>query len=756
ISPSPAGRGKHQGKDENTRDNRLPDNNKDAAESPNRSSSFLFDSMYDSPLLDALQPNQLPKPGDEEESVGPWPAASAQQRRRSELLANQEAEEQEADQWGKSFFNLSEWGDSLLVGEHFLERQSLLRHAERTEENQERQQPNKVPVLKSQNESDKKKAGNDQPCNQNDKPSTAKYFDEGRTAQQVDNKTNEENSKLEENYDFEHPHFQTSPKSAFYCSPGLQEIFDRWPSMSDQPGSSNSQTQAAAAATGTTDASECPQPVTQLGRKGGKSQQRDSPQRVQLSERPGSAGDVIPPTQETPPVTPRVKLTTSSVHSPVVTHPLKQSTTSNRLPDCATSHTGNNHLMAGVSFFDSRKQKNTLTAQSLFLPPGSAACPPSPQPKPPSDTESSVSPEGFTLQLSQDASLCCSNSGSFSIIDVASNRRLFATFIKEWKTKERFSIALACEKREHGQQPEDEIGGKHRGLSSSLAPPPLDDALPVRDRLEQVKVCLKGQPTGLKSRTVSVYDIIKVYKRLVLSCGISLEGSYEDPKVCLALLELNGVGFSVEECERQKHVMQAKLSALEAEAYSLAGHSFSLTSADDDVLEKLRSLHPLPGVILEWRRITNALTKVVFPLQREKQYHPILNMNRIYPITQTHTATGRVSFTEPNIQNVPKDFDIYMPTVVGESPPSQGDLQMPNKPGWNDIGSRLLSAGTESAGSPVEGSAPPAGINTFLKQTVKKCLKDGYVQTLMGRRRYLAGITSPNPHVKAHVSKLEI
>lgn len=59
-----------------------------------------------------------------------------------------------------------------------------------------------------------------------------------------------------------------------------------------------------------------------------------------------------------------------------------------------------------------------------------------------------------------------------------------------------------------------------------------------------------------------------------------------------------------------------------------------------DVLEKLRPLHPLPGVILEWRRITNALTKVVFPLQREKQYHTTLAMDRIYPIAQTHTATG--------------------------------------------------------------------------------------------------------------------
>lgn len=52
-------------------------------------------------------------------------------------------------------------------------------------------------------------------------------------------------------------------------------------------------------------------------------------------------------------------------------------------------------------------------------------------------------------------------------------------------------------------------------------------------------------------------------------------------QVCLALLELNGVGFSAAECERQKQVMQDKLTALESEAYSLAGHSFSLTSIDD-------------------------------------------------------------------------------------------------------------------------------------------------------------------------------
>lgn len=50
---------------------------------------------------------------------------------------------------------------------------------------------------------------------------------------------------------------------------------------------------------------------------------------------------------------------------------------------------------------------------------------------------------------------------------------------------------------------------------------------------------------------------------------------------CLALLELNGIGFSTAECETQKHIMQAKLDAIETQAYQLAGHSFSFTSADD-------------------------------------------------------------------------------------------------------------------------------------------------------------------------------
>jgi len=84
-------------------------------------------------------------------------------------------------------------------------------------------------------------------------------------------------------------------------------------------------------------------------------------------------------------------------------------------------------------------------------------------------------------------------------------------------------------------------------------------------------------------------------------------------------------------------------------------------STSKDVLEKLRAHHPLPGVILEWRRLTAALTKVVFPLQRGRTWCKPLAIDRIHSIVDTFTATGRVTMHEPNLQNVPKDFVIEIP-----------------------------------------------------------------------------------------------
>lgn len=168
--------------------------------------------------------------------------------------------------------------------------------------------------------------------------------------------------------------------------------------------------------------------------------------------------------------------------------------------------------------------------------------------------------------------------------------------------------------------------------------------------------------------------------------------------ICLAKMELNGFGFSEVESERQRKILLARLEELEQEAYKLAGRSFSLTSPDDicqvlyrelrlplngdksnvgkplgkltfgnkvpnassnkDVLIKLTHYHKLPHVLLQWRKLNAAITKVVFPLERAMVEHAGLKSKRIYSTCQTFTATGRVSLLEPNVQNVPKDFDI--------------------------------------------------------------------------------------------------
>ncbi|TMS23633.1 DNA polymerase theta [Larimichthys crocea] len=357
ISPDNAAEDKDEGGDEDA-----------ASESVNRSSSFLFDSLYDSSLLAGLSSHQLLDKSDEEECVARETGdelrlPSTQERRHSELLANQEAERQEAIQWGESSFNLSEWGDSLLVGEHFLERQSLLKHTERTPKEQEggrhtAQQPNADHVRPDELSESQPKPNQMQP-----QPATSTENEYG------ENKT----SRL-------------SP---------LSRSTSRLPRRS---GDGNQQTA------------------------------KSSKSRPGCSDHPSEAD--------------------------------AQQLVQKQLPAPRSS---------------SKTKLQTLSPPRVSAPPSTF------RPKPPSDGESPVTDEGFTLQLSQDASLSSSNSGTFSIIDVASDRRLFDTFVNEWKTKERYSLALACEKREHREQPEGETGGKHRRASAAHQKLHSVDGFPVRD-----------------------------------------------------------------------------------------------------------------------------------------------------------------------------------------------------------------------------------------------------------------------------------
>lgn len=403
-------------------------------DSLNRSSSFLFDSLYDSGLLAAMDPPQTSDLSNEDGAEGARdPLPSTQERRRSELLANQEAELQEAAQWGESSFNLSEWGDSLLVGDHF-----LLKHAER-----------------SQRQLEAGQGGEKHPGEQRSNPTTsvdtvsqrdpdshrkAKSRDEDEDVDDgVEMRPGPSEKALPERPQVEH--------GLFECSPGVQEIFDLWPSMSEQHCEDGAFPHRAERGEVPTAAPGGDPPGEELWKQDCDDE----------TERPESAGDLIPPTQEAAPVTPQIKVHTASVQSPRTPPPLNQSTpsvsrrsqrvaaTGGRKPqtrgsdavgairdlDPAPSH--GHRLQEEQSVRSSPEHKTDQNPEGLAAPPGD------------------VDPAGFSLQLSHDTSLSSSNSGIFSIIDVASDRRLFETFIQEWKTKGRYSLALACQRMDNGQ-----------------------------------------------------------------------------------------------------------------------------------------------------------------------------------------------------------------------------------------------------------------------------------------------------------------
>ncbi|KAI4579165.1 hypothetical protein MJG53_001038 [Ovis ammon polii x Ovis aries] len=513
---------------------------------------------------------------------------------------------------------------------------------------------------------------------------------------------------------------------------------------------------------------------------------------------------------------------------------------------------------------------------------------------------SSIRDTSFSPQLLQNGSqltLASCSPESLAIIDVASDQTLFQTFMKEWQSKTRFSISLACEKiRNLTSSKSATIGGmfkqvsfpqeasirddgfpvkdcddilvvglavcwggkdayyfslqkeqKHSEISASLIPPSLDPSLTVKDRLWHLQSCFQKESD--KERSVIIYDFIQSYKILLLSCGISLEQSYEDPKVLFLELKLPPNG------EGKNQGIKKTLGS---------------TRRGNDSGRKLRLAKQFStSLILEWRRITNAITKVVFPLQREKRLNPFLGMERIYPVSQSHTATGRITFIEPNIQNVPRDFEIKMPTAVEESPPSQalGKGLLPMGRGGKKKGCgmnterqtkmeerasdrgmpfsvsmrhafvpftgglilaadysqlelrilahlshdhrliQVLNTGTdvfrsiaaewkmiepESVGDNLRQQAKQicygiiygmgakslgeqmgikendaacyidsfksryTGISHFMRETVKNCKRDGFVQTILGRRRYLPGIKDNNPYHKAHAERQAI
>ncbi len=301
----------------------------------------------------------------------------------------------------------------------------------------------------------------------------------------------------------------------------------------------------------------------------------------------------------------------------------------------------------------------------------------------------------------------------------------------------------------------------------------------------------------------------------------------------LARMQANGVALDVGYLEEMAEGVRDKMSALRAQIYELAGEEFNLNSppqlrailydklklspgkktpkgqlsTDASVLEKLRDVHPIVDAILSWRELDKlnstyleALPKQVDP--RDGRVHTTFN--------QTGAATGRLSSTNPNLQNIPVRGELGRQIRRAFVPGPTGDVLLVAD--YSQIELRILAhlSGDEglkaafASGTDIhtatsarvfglpEDQVDPAtrsrakainyglayGMNAwglasrleitpdeaqefidayfasfpqihdYLDRQVARAAAEGFTETLLGRRRYIPELQASNPRVR--------
>jgi DNA polymerase I len=298
----------------------------------------------------------------------------------------------------------------------------------------------------------------------------------------------------------------------------------------------------------------------------------------------------------------------------------------------------------------------------------------------------------------------------------------------------------------------------------------------------------------------------------------------------LAEMELAGIAVDVDALGHMSAEFAESLERLMGEIHALAGGPFNIgsppqlrevlferlklptkgvrkgktgLSTDADVLAKLAGLHPLPQKILDWRQLSKLKSTYVDALpslvdSTTGRLHTSFN--------QTVAATGRLSSSDPNLQNIPirteegrriraafvaprgarlisADYsqielrvlahladdaalksafqagdDVHARTaseVFGNLPSAEGRRMakvinygivygMGPSRAARELGCSLADAERYIA----DYFARYAGVKRYIDTTIETGRARGYVTTILGRRRYFPELTSPDPGVR--------
>lgn len=294
----------------------------------------------------------------------------------------------------------------------------------------------------------------------------------------------------------------------------------------------------------------------------------------------------------------------------------------------------------------------------------------------------------------------------------------------------------------------------------------------------------------------------------------------------LAQMEQNGVRIDQELLLTMSRELEGELERLGSEIYTLAGEEFNINSpkqlgeilfeklklpvirktktgysTDVDVLEELAKGQSLPSKILEYRQLSKLKSTYVDTLP--KLINP--ETGRIHTsYNQTVTATGRLSSSDPNLQNIPirtpigrrirqafipadghlllsadysqielrilahlsgdeklieafrQDEDIHTRTaieVLGIEDPSQMTPEIRRKAKAVNFGiiygigsfslSKDLGISNKEAQKYIDNYfARYTGVKKYIDQTIEKARAEGFVTTLLNRIRYIPEIKS--------------
>ena len=334
---------------------------------------------------------------------------------------------------------------------------------------------------------------------------------------------------------------------------------------------------------------------------------------------------------------------------------------------------------------------------------------------------------------------------------------------------------------------------------------------------------------------VQLREQLKEYEQLAL---------YEELELplapVLAKMELSGITPDMELLAQLNEDMTARIAQLEKQAMEQAGEEFNLKSpkqlgvilferlqlpvikktktgysTDAKVLEALEGKHPLIATILEHRKLAKLQSTYLDGLK------PLVNAKtgRIHThFQQTVTVTGRLSSTDPNLQNIPTrteegkqirrifvpgagydylmscDYsqvelrilaciaqdellldafrhgqDIHARTAaeVFCVPLAEVTHEMRSRAkavnfgivyGISDFGlAKQLDVGRKEAAGYIESYfARYTGVKKYMEDIVAKAREQGYVSTLMGRRRYLPDIRHSNFNLRSFAERTAI